>query len=379
MAADSLIGAPRRTSTTVAALMLALALVVGLGGIGQASYRNIVEWSTIALNPDFFVTGSPTLTGRDYRFPEAMTGPLAAIAGIDSVQRMRQVRVQYRDGLILLMATDVAGLGRTSPRTPLQGKPADMYVRTAAGEAAIASENLASAYGLRAGDTIELRVPTGTIRLPLAGVVREYTDQQGSLMIDLSLYRRLWSDDSVDFFRVYLRPGADPAQVREGILQRFSGERRLFVLSSGEVRDYVSGLAEQWFSVTWLQISVAILVAILGIVNSLTVTIADRRRELGVLQAVGGLRRQVRGTIWMEAAAVALVSVLLGLALGAVHLYFVLEISSRDYPGLRFDYVYPIGIALMLVPVMMAAAFAASLGPAEAAVRGSLVEALEYE
>jgi hypothetical protein len=57
----------------------------------------------------------------------------------------------------------------------------------------------------------------------------------------------------------------------------------------------------------------------------------------------------------------------------------VLEISSRDYPGLRFDYVYPIGIALMLVPVMLAAAVAASLGPAEAAVRGSLVEALEYE
>jgi putative ABC transport system permease protein len=198
-------------------------------------------------------------------------------------------------------------------------------------------------------------------------------------MIDLSLYRKHWSDDSVDFFRVYLRPGADAARVRAAILERFADERRLFVLSSAEVRSYVTGLAEQWFSITWLQISVAILVAILGIVNSLTVTIADRRRELGVLQAVGGLRRQVRGTVWMEAAAVAVVSVVLGLALGAVHLYCVLEISSRDYPGLRFDYVYPIGIALMLVPVMLAAAVAASLGPAEAAVRGSLVEALEYE
>ena len=106
---------------------------------------------------------------------------------------------------------------------------------------------------------------------------------------------------------------------------------------------------------TWLQIGVAVLVAVLGIVNSLTVTIADRRRELGVLQAVGGLRQQVRRAIWMEAATVAVVCVVLGLALGAVHLYFVLEISSRDYPGLRFGYTYPFGIAAALFPVMVAA------------------------
>jgi putative ABC transport system permease protein len=254
-----------------------------------------------------------------------------------------------------------------------------MYARTAAGEAVIGSENLASAHNLHVGDIIELQSPGGVLRLPLAGIVREYSDQQGSIMIDLTKYRQHWNDDGIDFFRVYLAPGTDAGAVREAILTRFAGERRLFVLSAPEVREYVTGLASQWFSMTWLQIAVAILVAVLGIVNSLTVTIADRRRELGVLQAVGGLRSQVRRTIWMEAVTVGLVSLVLGLALGAVHLYFVLEISYRDYPGLRFDYMYPFTIALMLVPVLVVAAFAAALGPAEAAVRGSLVEALEYE
>jgi putative ABC transport system permease protein len=130
---------------------------------------------------------------------------------------------------------------------------------------------------------------------------------------------------------------------------------------------------------TRTQIAVAVLVAILGIVNSLTVTIADRRRELGVLQAVGGLRSQVRGALWAEALCIALVGILLGLALGAVHLYCVLEISYRDYPGLRFDYMYPYGVALLLVPVILGAALLAAIGPAESSVRGSLVEALEYE
>ena len=88
------------------------------------------------------------------------------------------------------------------------------------------------------------------------------------------------------------------------ILDGFAHERRLFVLSNKEVRSYVLKVTDQWFGMTYLQLFVAVLVAILGIVNTLTVSITDRRRELGVLRAVGGLRNQIRHTIWMEALAI---------------------------------------------------------------------------
>jgi len=124
---------------------------------------------------------------------------------------------------------------------------------------------------------------------------------------------------------------------------------------------------------------VAILVAILGIVNTLTVSIIDRRRELGVLQAVGALRSQLRHTIWMEAVSIGVVGLVLGLALGAINLYYVLEMSHRDVSGILLEYRYPLRIAAFLVPVMLAAAFVSALWPAESAARGSLVQALEYE
>ena len=379
LAVDSLMSAPRRTSATVAAVMLAIALAIGLGGAARATYSNIIEWSRDALNPDLFVTPSPSLTERDYRFPDSMTVELARVPGVREVQWMRSPRIDYRGTPILLLATDVESVSATSRRKPIEGASDDMYRRAAAGQGLIGSENFASLNHLHAGDSVELLTPSGMLRLPLVGVVRDYSDQQGSVMLDLSVYRRYWKDDAVNFFRVYLQPGADASAVREGILRTFSRDRRLFVLSSHEVRDYVEGLTAQWFGMTRTQIIVAIVVAILGIVNSLTVTIADRRRELGVLRAVGGLRSQVRGAIWMEALCIALVGVLLGLALGAVHLYCVLEISYRDYPGLRFDYMYPYGVALLLFPIMLAAALVAAIGPAESSVRGSLVEALEYE
>jgi putative ABC transport system permease protein len=142
---------------------------------------------------------------------------------------------------------------------------------------------------------------------------------------------------------------------------------------------YILGITDQWFGLTYVQILVAVLVAILGIVNSLTVSIADRRRELGVLQAVGGLRNQIRHTIWMEAITIGVLGLAIGFALGAVHLAYILEITRRDLAGLRLEYQFPVEIALAMLPVMLGSALFSAIGPAEAAVRGSLVEALEYE
>ena len=116
LAVDSLLAAPRRTSATVSAVMLAIALAVGLAGSARATYSNISEYAAHALNADFFVTPSPTLTGRDYRFPDSMSGELAAVDGIGQVQRMRQPRIDFGGGRVLLMATDVTLLGATSPR-----------------------------------------------------------------------------------------------------------------------------------------------------------------------------------------------------------------------------------------------------------------------
>jgi putative ABC transport system permease protein len=122
-----------------------------------------------------------------------------------------------------------------------------------------------------------------------------------------------------------------------------------------------------------------VIVAILGIVNTLTVSITDRRRELGVLKAVGGLHGQIRRTIWIEALSIAVLGLILGFSLGAINLYYILQIVERDIAGLRLDYEYPVAVTLGLVPTMLVAALVAAVWPAESAVRGSLVEALECE
>ena len=379
LAADSLMQAPRRTSGTVAALMLSLSLVIALGGLARSSYVSLADWMRVALNPDLFVTTAESVTARTFVFPSSLGDELRALPGVDEVQAVRSVRVNVNGAPVMLVALDVKSVERRAHLPPVQGESNDMYDRTARGRGVMASENFIRLHGGKLGDVLEIPGPRSTLRLPIAGVVRDFSDQQGSLLISRQAFVDAWNDDAINVFRLYLKPNAKEGEVRQNILDKFGARQRLFVLTNREVRNYVNKLTDQWFGLTYVQIAVAVLVAILGIVNALTVSITDRRRELGVLQAVGGLRQQVRHTIWMEAAAIGVIGLILGLGLGAVELYYAIEISRRDLIGIDIAYAYPFTIALMLAPVILASAFLAAVGPAESAVRGSLVEALEYE
>ena len=248
LAADSLIAAPTRTSATVAALMLSLALVIGLAGIARGSYARISDWMNTALNPDLFVTSSPSLTERTYKFPDAMTAELEAIPGIAEVQRQRTARIQMGGSRVLIIAAE---LGKIATAIAAAGRRRAISTRCSGsprpGAASIASENFATLRHARLGDIIDIPSPSGVLRLPLVGVIREYSDQQGALFIDRTLFTERWRDDTVDFFRVYLEPGAsaragegsDPGEVRGQPAHLRAVERRGAALRHGADRPVV--------------------------------------------------------------------------------------------------------------------------------------------
>jgi putative ABC transport system permease protein len=379
LAADSLIQAPRRSSASVAALMLSLALVVAFSGMARASVASIVEWMDTSLDPNLFVLPTQSLDNQTTRFPAAMAPEIAALPGVASVQMERDARVPFRGRQVMIVAHELAAMARTDRRPPVAGRTDDMYARAAAGEGLIVADALAQLQGLQLGEILEIPAPRGTLRLPVVGIVVDYSDQQGAILMDRRVFLQYWDDDAVSAYRVYVTEGEQPAVVRQRILDRYAGRRRVFVLTNDELKRYILTVVNQWFSLTSVQTGMAVLVAILGVVNTLTVSIADRRRELGVLQAVGALRPQIRLAIWIEALCIGVVGLALGCALGAINLYYVLEIARRDIAGTRLVYDFPFTAAAGLVPIILGAAFLASAWPAEAAVRAPLVEALEYE
>jgi putative ABC transport system permease protein len=379
LAADSLIQAPRRTSATVAALMLSLAVVVAMGGISSGSFQVIDEWIRDTLNPDLFVTTSETIAARDFHFPASMLGELQQVPGVDDVQTVRTVRVEYNGRPLEILAINEESVARRVHRHVIAGDVATMNRLSQEGKGLVVAENVTRLNGLHLGDSMVLPTPRGPLSLPIAGIIRDLSSQQGAVFIDRQAYIKYFGDDTVDIFRIYVKQGERPDEVRRRIIERLGGERRMFIMLNREVRDYVMKVVTQWFGLTYVQLVVAMVVAVLGIVNTLTVSIADRRRELGVLRALGGLRTQIRGTIWMEAVTVGFIGLILGIVAGLIILYYELNAIDHEFTGLPLPFVIPFWIVALLVPTILGASFASALLPAETAVRGSLVEALEYE
>jgi putative ABC transport system permease protein len=379
LAADSLVQAPRRTSATVSALMLSISMVVGFGGFAHSFYTSVGEWIDNALNPDFFVSPSANLVTRAITFPGELSSVIGQVPGVEQVQLVRNARVSFRGIPVMIIVIETDKVAQTVHRIPLAGSNDEMNRLTSSGKGLIVSGNFAEIHKLGMGEMIELPTPSGELKLPVVGIVRDYSDLQGSVFIDRSIYTKWWNDDTANIGRVYVKKGEDVGVVRQRVVDALAGRTRLLVLTNREVRDWIVKLLDQWFALTYNQIAVAILVAVLGIVNTLTVSITDRRRELGVMQAVGGLRNQIRRTIWIEALSIGVIGLVLGSGLGAINLYYSLGIVRRDLGGIDLDYIFPVAFVVFMIPTILFAAFFAAIGPGESAVRGSLVEALEYE
>jgi hypothetical protein len=75
--------------------------------------------------------------------------------------------------------------------------------------------------------------------------------------MDRTVFTRYWSDDSVNVIRVYLKPGAQAAEVRQRILEKYAGRRQVFVLTNAELKGYILKVTDQWFGLTSIQIAVA--------------------------------------------------------------------------------------------------------------------------
>jgi hypothetical protein len=281
-----------------------------------------------------------------------MTGELEQIDGIARVQAVRNARIIYRH-----TRDDRGDRYESLSQTvhPRRSRRPCHDVAGDQGRGLMLSDNLAEPSA-GVGDVVEIRA-AGRHQAAGRGVVVDI-DQQGTILMDRSVFQQYWRDDSINVFRVYLKPDATVPDVKARILSTYAGERQVFVLTNRELKDYILRVTDQWFSLSSVQIAVAVLVAILGIVNTLTVSITDRRRELGVLQAVGGLRAQIRRTIWMEALTTARSVHPRPRSGGEPYTSCRSSVTtSRDAARLRV----PVTVALYLVPTMLGVAFVAAI------------------
>jgi putative ABC transport system permease protein len=243
----------------------------------------------------------------------------------------------------------------------------------------VVAENFARRFDVHRGGRVALSTKSGERWFDVAGVIVDYTADTGMLMMDRGTYTTDFADDRVDTYKLYLAKGTDPEPTRRAINERFADRYDLFVLTNHEFRDEIIAMLDQAFAVMHLLEAVAIVISVLGVVNAMLANVLDRVRELGILRAVGMLRRQVvRMVIW-EGWLVGVMGIVGGVALGLVIGQVLLGYINVTQTGWYLPYRPSFrGIAETALLVAAGSALA-SYYPASNAARLAITEALACE
>lgn len=378
LAADNFARAPLRTAVPVSALAVGVSMAITLASFIGSFQASAERWIDQSVPADLFVTSSAKLAGvQNQPMNVSIRAELDVIPGIAETDAVR------------IYPHDVLGLRvfliSLSPEIyEKHGKPDVLAGRLPTWEErqqgkVVVSENFARRRHLKAGDTFPVNTPSGQLTYTVGAVIIDYTSDQGSIIVDRKLFTQQFKDDRVDTFHVYLSPEAPAERVRGAITAKLGKQFDLFVLTNAELRDEALGLVSNAFSVSYAMEFVAVVLALLGVVNTLLAAVLDRTREIGLLRAVGAGRGHVLKLFTSEAAFIGLTGGVIGVTVGGVVGFIVTRVVGVQATGWYFPFLYPWQTAGQMLVVATVCAVIAGLYPARRAARLDVVEALSYE
>jgi putative ABC transport system permease protein len=381
LAADNLVRSAGRTGIVIAALAAGVCLVMQTAGIIRSNQQGIQDWLEDSITADLFVTaGSPVGAGIQ---SDPLSGNLAhelnKIPGVERVVPVSSTRHTFGDKMrIALRALDAETMYRMEqPRGHGNRLFEQLEQQT---DAVIISENFGVLHHVAPGDYIILNSPAhGPVQLHVIGTMIDYSWNNGSVIMNRRDYVRHWKDDTVEFFYVFLKDKSDAAHVRETIIKKLGAGHGLMVQTGKEVLDYTSNKIDRIYRISYGQLIVVMCVAALGVVTALLISVLQRRREMGLLRAIGASRFQVVRSVLAEAALMGVIGTIIGLMIGVPMEWYGLNVIMREEFGYQFTLLIPWAESLLIAAAAVALATAAGLGPALYAVRQRIPEAIAYE
>ncbi|MHB8872731.1 MAG: ABC transporter permease [Myxococcaceae bacterium] len=378
LAADNFTRAPARTAVPVSALSIGVAMTVCIGGFVGSFKHSSEEWIQQGVPADLFITSSAKIGGvRSTPMNPAFAEEIQKIPGVGLIDFVRIFPHDCLGLRVYIISLKPEVYYTRGVPTFLEGHAPTLEER-AQGKVTV-SENLSRRRNLHLGDTFPMLTPTGQKTYVVGAVIRDYTSDQGTVFMDRELFVEHFQDDRVDTFELYLDDLTKLESVRREVTARFGQKHDLYVLSNKELRDEAYNLVNGAFAVTYAMEAVAMLLALLGVINTLLAAVLDRTREIGLLRAVGAGRGHILRLFSGEAALIGLTGGLIGVAAGVVTGIIITRVVGVQSTGWAFPYLFPWELALQMVSAATVCALVAGLYPAHRAAGLDVVEALAYE
>ena len=370
-----------RTGIAVAALMMALAVTVGVDLMIRSFRATVENWLEYSLPADLYVStfvsparrfsGGPT-------FESDVLETLEEIPGVVAVNALRHFQANLDGEPVRAVAMTVAPESR-SAFSFVEVAPEEAWSLLDSSEGIIVSESLAYRRSLTRGDAVVFETPSGPRSLKVAGIFYDYSSEQGVLMLSRQLYRDLWADDALTAISLHIADGVDARQIRADILNRLGDQTTAKVVSNRELRTQSMRVFDRTFRITAVLRALAVIVAFIGVLSSLMALQLERTREQGVLLAQGMTPGQLWRLISQQTGLMGLTAGLFSVPVGiAIAVIMVTVINRRSF-GWTLELQIAPTTLVQAVAIGVVAALLAGLYPAWRMSRTSPAEALRSE
>lgn len=366
LAGENALRDPRRTGATASALMIGLALVSLIGILAASLNASVDDVVDKEFNADFIVQGAGFVP-----FPPQVGDELEQVPGVGVLSRQQFVAARLGgltgDNTFITANDDqfarVYDLDVRSGRTTLRG------------EEAFVSTDAAKEHGWKVGSRLTLAFPGGGTLTPTVVGIIEPSQVTGPINIPLDALAKVGVQRQDSSLSIELAPGADADAVHRALDEVVAPLPIVNVQDKDEFGDSVRGQVNQLLYMIYGLLALAIVIAVIGIVNTLGLSVLERTRELGLLRAIGLTRRQLRRMVTLESVAIAVVGAVLGLVLGVLFGVLLRQVLADDLTSLGL----PLGQLLAFLVIAVVVGVLAAIVPAARAGRLDVLRAIATE
>jgi putative ABC transport system permease protein len=379
LAAASLPASLRRTSVASAALSLATGMMVAVA-LMVGSFRETVRiWVDQTVSSDLWLRPAKGLTNAQVALFQPVVGDeLSKVEFIEAIDRVRGRDIVYGDTIVtvgsgeLEVAARYGNLPMIAPRSS-----AEALHEALRRNGVVVSESFALKFDKEVGDAIT--IPGHATAFPITGIYRDYSNDRGVMVMDRALFIRTFDDRNINTIVVYLKRGVDQTRARRELEQRFGPRFGAFVVTNREIKSEVMKIFDQTFLITYALLGVAIVVAVLGIINTLAALILERTRELALLRVNGLSTGELRTMIVLESTLLGIASTVAGLVMGYVLSWILIYVINKQSFGWTINFHTPTALIAASLAVTLLASALAGLVPARMARRIDIALAMKTE
>ncbi|HEV8431999.1 MAG TPA: FtsX-like permease family protein [Thermoanaerobaculia bacterium] len=381
LAARSLHASLRRTAIATAALALATGMMVAVA-LMVGSFRVTVNtWIDQTVRSDLWLRPAKGLTNADVAlFPPRILDDLRKVDFVGAADPVHGRDIIYRDAYVTVGSGDTrvaADFGNIPMVTPRRPKPAlDEMIRI---HGVFVSESFSLKFDKGVGDTLTLPTAHGPRTYKICGIYRDYSNDRGVVFMNRPDYIAAYDDDKINTVVIYLKPNVDREVARRRLEALFGPKYGAFTVTNAAIRREVMNIFDQTFLITYALLGVAIVVAVLGIINTLSALILERTRELALLRVAGMSLRELRTMLLLESALLGIAATVTGVVMGYALSWILINVINKQSFGWTIAFHTPVALIAASLAITFAASVLAGLVPARLASRIDLASAIKTE